>query len=72
MSSLFRRQSHKMVKHIQSIRRQETTNYLIVFDHFVPEKYLEGFEEFQRKRLQQTPTLINMQVQVYNFTKNKN
>ena len=61
-----------MVKHIQSIRRQQTTNYLIVFDHFVPEKYLEGFEEFQGKRLQQTPTLINMQVQVYNFTKNKN
>ena len=28
-------QPHKMVKHTQTIRRQETTNYLSVFDHFL-------------------------------------
>ena len=28
-------QPHKMVKHTQTIRRQETTNYLSVFDHFM-------------------------------------
>ena len=32
---LFNRQHHKMVKHTQTIRRQKTTNYLSVFDHFL-------------------------------------
>ena len=32
----FKRQHHKMVKHIQTIRRlQKPTNWLNVFDHFV-------------------------------------
>ena len=31
----FNRQSHKMVKHTQTIRWQQRTNYLRVFDHFV-------------------------------------
>ena len=40
------RQPHKMVKHTQTIRRQEPTNCLSVFDHFVGlplkgEKHLE-------------------------------
>ena len=30
-----KRQPHKMVKHTQIIRRQEPTNCLSVFDHFV-------------------------------------
>ena len=28
-------QPHKMVKHIQTIRRQQPTNFLSVFDYFV-------------------------------------
>ena len=32
---LFKRQSHKMVKHTHTIRRLWPTNFLIVFDHFV-------------------------------------
>ena len=31
----FKRQTHKMVKHNQIIRRLLPTNYLSVFDHFV-------------------------------------
>ena len=31
----FKRQSHKMVKHTQTIRRHKPTNYLSVFDNFV-------------------------------------
>ena len=31
----FKRQSHKMVKHTQTIRRQQPTNCLSVYDHFV-------------------------------------
>ena len=31
----FKPQSHKMVKHAQTIRRQKPTNCLSVFDHFV-------------------------------------
>ena len=31
----FKRQSHKMVKHTQTIRRQQPTYCLSVFDHFV-------------------------------------
>ena len=31
----FKRQTHKMVKHNQTIRRLLPTNYLSVFDHFV-------------------------------------
>ena len=31
----FKRQSQKMVKHTQTIRRQQPTNCLSVFDHFV-------------------------------------
>ena len=31
----FTRQPHKMVKHTQTIRRQQRTNCLSVFDHFV-------------------------------------
>ena len=31
----FKRQVHKMVKHIQTIRRQKAANCLSVFDHFV-------------------------------------
>ena len=34
-SKPFKRQPHKMVKHIQTIRRQRPTNYLSVFEHFV-------------------------------------
>ena len=34
-SSPFKRQSQKMVKHTETIRRQQTTNCLSVFDHFV-------------------------------------
>ena len=30
-----KRQPHKMVKHTQAIRRQQPTNCLTVFDHFV-------------------------------------
>ena len=30
----FKRQPHKMVKHIQTICRQELTNFLNVFEHF--------------------------------------
>ena len=32
---LFKHQSHKMVKHTQTICRQKLTNCLSVFDHFV-------------------------------------
>ena len=32
---LFKLQPHKMVKHTQTIRRQQPTNCLSVFDHFV-------------------------------------
>ena len=35
MGQPFKRESHKMVKHTQVIRRQEPTNRLRVFDHFV-------------------------------------
>ena len=31
----FKRQSYKMVKHTQTIRQQQLTNCLSVFDHFV-------------------------------------
>ena len=31
----FKRQPHKMTKHTQTIRRQQPTNYLRVFEHFV-------------------------------------
>ena len=31
----FKRQPHKMIKHTQTIRRQQPTNCLSVFDHFV-------------------------------------
>ena len=31
----FKRQRQKMVKHTQTIRRQQPTNCLSVFDHFV-------------------------------------
>ena len=31
----FKHQPHKMIKRTQTIRRQEPTNYLSVFDHFV-------------------------------------
>ena len=31
----FTRQTHKMVKHTQTIRRQQGTNCLSVLDHFV-------------------------------------
>ena len=31
----FKRQSQKMVKHTQTVRRQFATNCLSVFDHFV-------------------------------------
>ena len=31
----FKRQQHKMVKHTQTIRRQQPTNCLSVLDHFV-------------------------------------
>ena len=31
----FKRQPHRMIKHIQTIRRQLPANYLKVFDHFV-------------------------------------
>ena len=31
----FKRQPHKMVKHTQTIRRQQPTNWLSLFDHFV-------------------------------------
>ena len=31
----FKRQFHEMVKHTQTIRRQQTSNCFIVFDHFV-------------------------------------
>ena len=31
----FKRQPHKMVKHTQTIHRQQATNCLSVFDHFV-------------------------------------
>ena len=31
----FKRQSHNMAKHTQTIHRQQLTNYLRVFDHFV-------------------------------------
>ena len=31
----FKRQPHKMVKHTQAIRRQQQTNCLSVFDHFL-------------------------------------
>ena len=34
-SEPFKRQSHKMVKHTQTIHRQQPTNCLSVFDHFV-------------------------------------
>ena len=30
-----KRQSHKMVKHAQTVRRQQPTNCLSVFDHFL-------------------------------------
>ena len=33
--STFKRQSHKMVKHSQAVRRQFATNCLSAFDHFV-------------------------------------
>ena len=36
---------HKMMKHIQTIRRQELTNYLSEFDHFV-ELVLKGLKIF--------------------------
>ena len=32
---IFKHQSHKVVKHPETIRRQETTNCLSVFHHFV-------------------------------------
>ena len=32
---LFKRQSHEMVKHTQTIRRQQRTNCVSVFDHFM-------------------------------------
>ena len=35
MDASFKSQSHKMVKHTQTIRRQKPTNCLSVFDHFV-------------------------------------
>ena len=31
----FNRLSHKLFKHTQTIRRQQPTNFLSVFDHFV-------------------------------------
>ena len=31
----FKRQSHKMVKHTQTVRREQPTKCLSVFDHFV-------------------------------------
>ena len=34
-SSPFKRQSHKMIKHTQTIRRLLPMNYWSVFDHFV-------------------------------------
>ena len=33
--TLFKRQTHKMVKHTQTIRRQQPANCLSVSDHFV-------------------------------------
>ena len=30
-----KRQSHKMVRHAQTVRRQQPTNFLSVFDHFL-------------------------------------
>ena len=32
----FKRKTHKMVKHTQTIRRQKLTDYLSVFDHLIP------------------------------------
>ena len=34
-SKAFKRQPHKIVKHTQTILRQQPTNFLSVFDHFV-------------------------------------
>ena len=31
----FKRKTHKMVKHTQTIRRQKLTDYLSVFDHLI-------------------------------------
>ena len=39
----FKRQPHKMVKHTQTIRRQQPTNCLSVFDHFM-RLALKGFK----------------------------
>ena len=35
LNETFERQPHKMVKHTQTIRQQQPTNFLSVFDHFV-------------------------------------
>ena len=35
MNEPYKCQPHKMVKHIQTMGRQEPTNYLSVFDHFM-------------------------------------
>ena len=35
VSPAYKRQPHKMVKHIQTIRWQQPTNCLSVFEHFV-------------------------------------
>ena len=35
LNETFKRQPHKMAKHTQTIRQQQPTNFLSVFDHFV-------------------------------------
>ena len=47
--SLFKRQRHKMVKHIQTIHRLLPTNCWSVFDHFV---------ELMRKGLKSGPKRV--------------
>ena len=42
MGKFFKRQPHKMVKHNQAICREQPTNCLSVFDHFV-RLVLKGF-----------------------------
>ena len=48
--SLFKRQRHKMVKHIQTIHRLLPTNCWSVFDHFV---------ELMRKGLKSGPKRVS-------------
>ena len=47
------RQPPKMVKHTQTIRRQQPVNCLSVFDHFVG-LALKGLSRNQKKSLKET------------------